>query len=355
MSVWTWVLNYRTQAILEQDKAKWNLFQLAALDALDEKKTNPEQAIAMLEQARSMAEEMNESWWVLFCDHWIIQTRLHSQRDYRTAQKLAIQAAVETRKPEYANFPQRICLHEDLLATYIHTDPQGYTPMIHKAFDYMKQEITPSVECYLCFHGLQISFALRQENWLLAQQHANRLLAICETNPSAGPYHACSAYADLCEINYRLGHLDQIPPLTTIGIEQARKLDRDELLLLFNLWQAVADRHAGNETSATNHYTQAQHQQERLTGMLPSGSYYFAAQAYHELGQEWAAALTLRQQQYAEIKGKGQTIVEYKCARAQYHLLQKLGQPTTDILTEIQTIANRFKDPTPYLAFLNEN
>src|SRR5262249_58918739 len=93
-------------------------------------RTNPDRTLTMLAEARTLAEQMGESWWVLFIDHWRLQALLNFKLDFRNVLDIAVGATLEARKPQYANFPQRICLHEDLISSYLGIDPFGHADAV---------------------------------------------------------------------------------------------------------------------------------------------------------------------------------------------------------------------------------
>ncbi|MFO0863827.1 MAG: hypothetical protein U0744_04075 [Gemmataceae bacterium] len=114
--------------------------------------------LSLLEQARAKAKLLDEGKWVLFFDHWILQTQLFFRRDYRNLLDQAVKASIEACKPGHRDLPQRVCIHEDLIHAYVGIDPVGYADRIAAALDFMKGEAHPKAECQHCILGCRASF-----------------------------------------------------------------------------------------------------------------------------------------------------------------------------------------------------
>src|SRR5437879_1371776 len=114
MSVWQWVDEFRREATAKGDAERLRLLSLPS-SAQMRIEADPERALDLLRDARSLAVQLDEPWWVLLIDHWRLQVQLHYTFDFRDVLDLAVRATLEARKPECARLPQRVCLHEDLV------------------------------------------------------------------------------------------------------------------------------------------------------------------------------------------------------------------------------------------------
>lgn len=344
MSEWDWVINYY-RGTPEQR----SLLQLAeeALDYLD---TNPDHMLALLNRGQVLAEQLNEPWWALFYEHWKLQALIFRHGDLKTAQDLAVKATIEARKPIYAQLPQRICLHEDLINVYVGIDPNGYAAAIENALAYMAQEITPDLSCTYCHQGLRTGFLIKQKKWDEARTEGLRYLAMSDGND----HYLASALSQLCRIALAQQGWTNLADWAKEGEKVIQRSDTKKIHLLaeFLAWQALASRQAGQVEAAERLYQAATLQASRLT-FPPSRNYYHALSAYHEMGQDLSLALAVRQQELAGLMGKGKTFEEYECRRESCRLLAKMGQSLEPTLAEAQQVARQLKNPEQYLAELD--
>ena len=228
MSIWDWVQRSGWEAQVEGgEKARlYPLFQ----EAMELEKRDPEGGIAMLEQAVALAKRVREPWWELFYEHWKLQNTVFKQRDFKTSLPCAVRCTVEARKPIYAHFPQRVCLHEDLITCYVAIDPVGYAPLIRDALDYMDKEIAPGVECRGCHYELRADF-LAATSDPDALKAAFEFLRVCEEEDDG--FHYAYGCALLCRVLYLHAPEDArrlIGDIAKDGEELARRLKMTDIL-----------------------------------------------------------------------------------------------------------------------------
>ena len=94
MSVWTWVEDFRRAARAAGDEGRLRMMSLhsSAQTCLE---SDPERALDLLRDARALAVQIDEPWWVLLIDHWRLQVRLHYTFDFREVLDLAVRATLE--------------------------------------------------------------------------------------------------------------------------------------------------------------------------------------------------------------------------------------------------------------------
>ncbi len=347
MSIWDWIRSYQIRAMVNRNEAGLKLVKLV-VNALEFMDTDPDQMIGMLDEAEALAETLNEPWWKLTCAHWKLQALLFRKQDLTAALKLAVKATVEARKPIYEQFPQRLCLHEDLIKAYAGADPDGYAPVIKKAMVYMTEEVTPEMECWHCLHGLRGSFMRGQEKWAEALELELRYLSISDND-----HHQALAYSHLCEIAFEQDDWESLTKWAEAGEQSARQGERTYVLVELLMWQALAARNRTDEQNAQRFYQLALAQVSRLAS-IPDRTYYKALTAYHETGNDLPLALDLRRQELETLTGKGQTIAEYYCRREICRLLAKMGQPLAVEIANAQKAARQLKNPEKYLAALTK-
>src|SRR5262245_57915305 len=171
MGVWDWVYEFAAEAEADGDEQRLRLWE-TQLRASGFGKEQPDLMLATLQEGRVLAQQLGESWWVLHFDHWRLQVLLHYKFDYRTVLDIAVKATLEARKPGYAQLPQRVCLHEDLIYAYLGIDPLGYADAIRQALDYMATEVSDDVECRYCVQNCRTEFALIRGDLNEAEQSA---------------------------------------------------------------------------------------------------------------------------------------------------------------------------------------
>jgi hypothetical protein len=356
MSVWDWIQDYNAQARQSRDEARQamcdSFYQAMELHTID-----PDYSLALFSQSRGLAVRLNEPWWVLLNDHWRLQTLLYFKRDYTAALDLVVRTAVEVRKPIYAQLPQRLCLHEDLINVYIGIDPHGYAPAIEKALEYMQTEVNPDLECHKCLQCLKTEYAITQDRLQEAETETNKLIAECK--PQADDHYFASAYAYLCEIAYLRQDWVGLLAMASEGEIYSRRLPSQPMTLWGLIaWQALAKKHLGAKKEAQRLYLQATTQTARIN-TVPGSDYFDALVGYREAGNEIETALKIRQRQLSTLKGKGQYDTECDCRLDCLRLMRFLGKNSQDEdfrmeLQAVRELAQKLVNPQPILAKLEQ-
>jgi hypothetical protein len=347
MSVWDWVDDFRREAHVRGDEDRLRLLALhsAAQGRIDHE---PEAALDRLRDARALAAQLDEPWWVLLTDHWKLQVLLHYTFDFREVLDLAVRATLEARKPEYAHLPQRVCLHEDLVYAYVGIDPAGHADAIRQALDFMRGQAGDDLECRYCVQNCATEFHLRCGRTDEAAASARRALEMADADARSGEHHAVYARCDLCEIAHRRQDWEALRDESAAGEELARRCDNARKLAEFLVWEALLARRDGDEAGARRLVRQAA---ARLatTRALPSAAVHDALCAYHEAGGDLAAALKARTRELEATAGKGRLFHECRVRVERCRLLARLGQPPADDLAEARAAAARLRDPAPWL------
>jgi hypothetical protein len=355
MSVWDWVHAYRKTAAAAKDEPRYGISS-HYYESNKFLETNPDRRLALLERGRELAEKLAEPWWVLLYDHWRIQTLMFQKQDYREAQTLAIHATVEVRQPRYANFPQRICLHEDLIAIYLGIDGSGYAEEIQQALDYMQDQMSPDLECRLCLQGKRVAFAEVREQWAEAEALALRELDLSANSVN----HTTSAYGQLCYIRAHQADWLALRQWAEAGEALARRnLNASPgdpyrtRLVKFLLWQALAARRIGEEDLAQQFYRAALAQATPL-GVTQSGDYYYALREFHAAQHDWERALAVVDAELSTLAGKGRIARECHARLERCRLLIRLGQSIETELASLRALATQLRKSGPFLAKLDD-
>jgi hypothetical protein len=350
MSVWDWIIAFNNEAEDNGDRDRLRLLQIHE-DASRFAKTDPDVMLGLLAEGKALAQQLEEPWWVLFFDHWRLQALLHFKYDYREVMDLAVQATLEARKPQYAELPQRVCLHEDLIYAYVGTDPEGHAERIGQALEYMGQHVGPDLDCRFCVQGCRAQFALQRGRLDEAQAAALQMLAMTDAEPgrATADHYALDAFADLCAVAFERSDWDALQEWAAAGEETARRRDKQLELAKFLAWRALLERRAGNEDTARRLFRAAVSRSARLKA-VPGESYYDALCAYHEQCGEPGAALTVRDQELKVIGGKGRLTHETRSRLKRCRLLARMGLPMVDDLRAVGEVAAKLRHPEKYTA-----
>jgi hypothetical protein len=352
MSVWDWIEEFAAEASASGDEERLKLWQ-AQMKAFGHGKENPDAMLAALDEGRALARQLNESWWVLHFDHWRLQALLHYKLDYREVLDLAVQATLEARKPQYAQLPQRICLHEDLIYAYLGIDPLGNADAIRRALDYMRTEVTEDLDCRYCVQNCRTEFALLCGQLQEAEESARLTLTMADEDVkrSTAEHHAAYAHCDLCEIAHRRQDWDALREWAAEGEALARRTEEHLKVAEFLLWQAFLARLEGDEEAASRRQRQALARSRRVKA-LPGTNFYNILSAFHERGGELERALAVRDLELKRLQDKGRLHDECRCRVKRCRLLAQMGRPLDEELAAAEQAARKLRDPAPHLAEL---
>lgn len=351
MDIHEWIWKHAKRAYEARDQESYQLVALTR-QAVPLIRDDPDRALELLEEGRALAESLNEPWFARFYDHWMIQALLFHKRDPNRALPMAEAAVRETAKPEYADFPQRICLREDLISSYLHRDPLGYTSEIEEAIRYMQAEISPACACRHCLASLQTEFLLALGQREAAEQAA--LDALRSAWPASDYHHALAAYASLCQISYerrdwpKLGHWSGAGK--TFEGQDVGASSIHELLL----WQAAALRHSGSLDIASREYRRIRALTRRQAA-VPSPGFFDALFAYHEADTDLRPALAACGLELEQLAGRGEIIRECRVRLRRRFLLTRRGLPVAEEEAAIRSLAALLRDPEPILTQLAQS
>jgi hypothetical protein len=349
-TLWDWIYASTAQIRAEGNPQKIMMCQ-CLWKASPYRDTNPDQAIELYQHGRELAEQFGEAWWALLHDHWQLQTLIYHKRDLNAALELAVKAAVEARKPMYAEFPQRICLHEDLIGAYIYSDPDGYSSAIQESLDYMAAEITPDLDCRFCLQEMRCTFLSMLENYESLSEVATTYLSM--VNPAQEAHHSSSAYIYLCELAYRKKDWTALLDLAAQGEKLSKKSNRTLVIAEFQAWQALACRQSGDVEGAKHFYIASLTTMKNLTSS-PERNYYEAHTAFHELQGEYAQALKVQQHRLHTLQGGGQIFEECQCRLRICALMIRMGQPVEAEIAAARESAQKLANPARFIAALDQ-
>jgi hypothetical protein len=352
MSVWAWISDFEAEARARGDAQRLRLVRFHR-EAYAHRHTDPDRMLALFDEGRRLALVLNEPWWVLFFDHWRVETLIYYKDDYREVIDLAVRATLEMRKPVHEQHPLRFAVWCNLVAAYLCVDPRGYAGQIREALDYLRQEVPAEGEERYLLLARRHWFAWELGRIDEARGLALEELALADGDPDRhlAAHHEVDTYKTLCRIAHRRGDWAGLGECAAAGEERARVLGYKYELALFLLWQALWLRHEGRDEEARRLCRQGTARMGRL-GKPPDDSFYDALCAFHEQGGQAVAALRVRDRELAECQGKGQLAYEVECRLKRCRLLARLGQPLADEAAACRAAIARLRAPEWYLAEL---
>lgn len=347
-NIWQWIYDLRWRAEYEGDENRLKMVDLlwTMLDTLED---DPHLAMQYGTQSRRIGELLGENWWVQMLNHWELQARFSFLADYNGTIELASKSAVEVRLPEYQGFPQRICLHEDLISAYVGQDPIGNRDLIEQALDYMESEVEPRVECYSCLHRLKLDFATTICTPQEALDVAHRTAYINQESS----HHLTYVYTTMVELAYQLQDWENLLEWTTVAESHARKAGRDHRIAANQLWLATYAGYIGNTPQSEKLFQQATHRAENYGAFLGM-SYYTALTAYHETGGRLNDALQAQVVLLEQLVGRAKPFDECTTRLEIIRLKKAIGSPIEEDITALKHTTQELKAPDHILNKLDQ-
>ena len=316
-SIWSWFQEYCWSS--EEAGEVGDLFQRG----FDVFADSPEEGIHWFKKARALAETHGHQKAVLMCDHWHLQVLLKSSGDLEEMQRIAVAATVAARTPELNDLPQRVCLHEDLIYTFILADPFGFSQEIEDSLKYMSTEVDPSTECARCLLRLHSQYALAQDDRKLAAECISKHRAQNQGSSSEDTYHRCNAMRDFCQLAYQREDWQGLLDAAIAGVPDSQDYHQPVAYAEFLAWQALAYRRLNDEKEALINYNKAKTQMSQLR---LEGSFFDAMSAFHESADAIAAAIEIRDKQLLQFEGNNRHWQQSNVLIQRARLFRKSGQ-----------------------------
>lgn len=342
-NIWDWYWDFVREVRRSGDPVRQEMVRLYDR-AMEIKETDPDEALTLFEQSRNLALETDSSWWAMLCQHWKTQTLLYEKHDLTNALDLAVRSTVEVRKPIYADLPQRVCIHEDLIAAYLESDPVGYEVPIRETLAYMERESVGLDQCRMChlhrsssfLDDLRLPDALEQawRHQQLAEEHDDDF------------YRAGARYL-LCHLLYKYDRetaKSLIGELAQEGVEMARNRDRKEVAADLWMWQAVAALWNGDNLEAKRLYRRAFAQARRLP-QPPEAILVDSALAFHETAGTPEKAVPILEKAAQHFHETAQFFVEAQKRLKKCQLLAEMGQDWHEAEAQTRATAAKLKKP----------
>ncbi|MBN1286308.1 MAG: hypothetical protein JXB47_12995 [Anaerolineae bacterium] len=344
VDLWGWFDSFYFAAVRAGDHRRQEMVQLYRR-AWRYLETDPPQGLALFEQGRALADQLDEPCWRLFFDYWCCEAQVFYLDDLNTGLTNAVRLVVEARKPHYSACPILGRVYRILLDVYVFIDPVGYEDKICETLAHMERDIPLDHDTYCLLEARRVALALALDRFKEAEELSFSYLARSE--PST--FRKSHAYSLLAYLNYLRGDFALALEYIEASEQCARRVDIKASVAQGLAWQALLSRRRGDELAAQSFYRQATAQMAQL-GRKPSGMYYDALCDYHEFGGDADHALRLRDRQIDDIRGTGELFAECEYRLGRCRLLGRMGQPLTSALTETREVAARLLKPAHFLA-----
>jgi hypothetical protein len=316
--------------------------------------TEPEKSVAIFTEARRLAEQLGEPWWVFFYDVWRALAMNVYVRDSARGLELAIASVIQARKPEFADHAWRVAAFNELLECYIRIDPAGYAEEILQTIDHLETIIPagPNDDRMVLLICKQ-RFLERLGRLDEARAVALELLELDDLGTHDNRWYGLRAVSYLCWLAARqqdwealAGHAELLEDWAA-AIPAAQQFQAEA-----GLWQAVCARCASDEATA-------QRRARSVTGRVARAKmtcdvhFHDAVALFHELGDNSPSLLNGHDRELAELEGKGR-----HCRAAEVHvrrcaLLARMGKLRPDDLAAARAAVGKLRRPEKYLADLD--
>ncbi len=349
MNVWDWIHDFEAEALLRGDKDRLRLVRFHP-EAYSLRHTDPDQMLALCEEGRRLASALNEPWWIVFYEHWAIETLIYYKDDYRQLLDRAVRLTLECRKPHLEQHPLLFHIWCNLVAAYLCVDPRGYAPAIREAMTCLEGLMPEEGEPKYLLLARQMWFTWELEQLDESEALAQRMLALADQEPDhhLALHHKVGIYAHLCRICLRRKNWPALADHAQTGEELARRRGAAYERAAFLLWQALPLGHAGKKDEARRQRRLAESAVARL-GKTRDDSWYDALCEYCVLEGDFPAAWQAREQQLEKMSGRGQLDSEARCRMERVRLLLRMGLPLEAELAEARQAARWLRQPEHYL------
>jgi hypothetical protein len=313
------------------------LYQLL-WQAMDIRASDPDEAIRLLTRGKQLAEQNDNKYWMVTFDHWRLQVLLNYKRDFTTANRLAVEAAIEARKPVYQQYSSYICVQQDMILVYKGIDPIGYAPEIKEAIDLTLDQTSPGTSCYFCLRRSLADYYTLIGDTEEAKNRLAEYYALTSTNR----FYRVQAVTRICVFTFQEQAWSDLRQAAQYGASIATDEDSVDDWLTLKAWEMIAQYHLENKEEASKLYFIIQ-QKRRGLKMVPGRDYYQAVCAYHEATGDLAAALAARDEQLSHLCNSGQYYWECECQLERIRLLKQMGQPYGDAVNAVYGVAQKLK------------
>ncbi|MGF1582453.1 MAG: hypothetical protein ACFCD0_24265 [Gemmataceae bacterium] len=352
MKLWDEYYERRYHIEMEADPDRLRMVNLHS-QAWELIESHPDTAAKMLLNAQELANQLHEPWWAFFYGVWHVIVVIYHQLAFTDVLEHAIECTLTALKPEGLEHPWRIAAFRNLGRVYEMIDAVGYAEKIHETFNYLEDLIPPGPggDRYVYLES-KSSFAVALGQYEEALAAAQENLDLVQQTAGTFDYNVwydLNAHMSFCSAYFQSKNWDGLRQYLPNSEALARKHPKrqstlGEVLLL----QAILLKREKKDAAAERLRRQGETIRTRL-GKIPSGVYFNGTAYYHQLGNDWAEALQVRETELQTIQGRGMFGWEADSNLERCGVLAKLGQLSDEALDQARTAIRRLRKPEELL------
>lgn len=313
--------------------------------------TDPDRSFHLFTRGRDEAARLNEPWWVLFFEAWRLTALTAYAMDFGRALPVAVGLMPRFEAPAARHHPFRMTVLINVVYSHVMVDPAGFRADIVCGFDGLDGELPAGPVTHRFVLNLRRMCFLRQlDLWAEADDLALRTLALADgAEPHNRTWFCAWVLLELCRIADARGERDRVLGHAAHMAEvSARHPQLRRTRAAASLWQAVGECLRGDERAARRSYLAG----VREADGLDRKDTIFAdpLARYHELADDPAAALDVRDRELADAERTGRLHRACQVHAERLRLLGRSGVVSPDAVEAAGRAAGRLRDPAPFLA-----
>lgn len=315
--------------------------------AFRHRETSPDIKLAMTTECRDEAKRLNEPWWVLYFEGWMLDTMTSDQHDFAKALPVAIELMVRFSSPEGRVHPSYSGILTSVLYTYLSIDPLGYRDELEKGFAYLDghEAAGPGSNRFVMYYRWT-NYLHDIERWKEAYDLAHLYLG--KANQDGQAWYISWALYLMCRICHDLKLSEELAGHAEYMVEVSKKSRSSERTLADALiWLALTKRLKGDQKKATSLFHEGmshlKHVETRDEICADSTA------AYYEAGRDWKSAVAVRDRELASVSKNGQLHRACQAQIERCRLLSLAGELTPGDLQAARESALKMKIAEWYL------
>jgi hypothetical protein len=339
--VWDWVEQSLDSFIEQRDRPRYEMHKLfrAGIECIQHA---PDKALFFLGAARTAAEQLEEPWWVILCDHWTCQVLLEHSRNISAAAELSNKLIEQTTgNADYEGLPQLVCLHDDRAGAMLSIDPLGYAEQIEADCHVIDTKGKSQSSCLHCSRGTRIGAHLCSNNLESAESAALEGLKLC--NADHASFYLPIYYCALCVVAARRQDWVKLAQWATPGSLFFGKMGTEGANIELLMWLAVGLLKTKGQEKGRDAYRKARKAGKAAGKRLPKG-YFDALAIYHEENGQPKLALAARTMQLDNTSGA--PYLECQTRLERVRLLKSCGLPVESEIEKLKLASALLRDPS---------
>lgn len=317
--------------------------------AMELRESDPDEAIRRLNIVREQAISKQNDEWRLIAEHWRTQVTMNWKKDYLTANRLAVETAIESRQEKYKQYQEYICVQNDLLLVYKGIDPVGYAKEVKEAIDLTMDMTTPDMSCHYCMNRDLVDYYIHTGDDAGAREQGAKFFAMTQHHA----HYRVQAYEQLCNFAQQDKGWAELLNMAQAGIQLAGELEDESSWIDLKCHEMLALYYLGKLEQAQKAHDLIQYKVSTLK-MIQGYNYYFFTSKYQEELGNLPQAINIIEDYIGTLKDTGRPYWECK-AQLELIRLLKLSQKSYQNEIEIfKQITTRLRDSAQFNTHLTK-